>query len=74
VPFGRVLDDQERRARELAAAGACLLCEPLTEIGLTESIAKLADTPTRHALAKISRASIRNNGATSAAQAILDIA
>jgi UDP-N-acetylglucosamine--N-acetylmuramyl-(pentapeptide) pyrophosphoryl-undecaprenol N-acetylglucosamine transferase len=72
VPFGRVLDDQERRARELAAAGACLLCEPLTESGLADAITKLADAPMRRVLAKTSRASIKSNGATAAAQAILE--
>jgi predicted glycosyltransferase len=74
VPFGRVLDDQERRARELAAAGACLLCEPLTESGLADSITQLADASTRRSLAKTSRASISHNGATAAAQAILESA
>lgn len=45
VPFGRILDDQERRVRELAAAGACLCCEPLTANGLSTADASNWPTP-----------------------------
>jgi UDP:flavonoid glycosyltransferase YjiC (YdhE family) len=74
VPFGRVLDDQARRARELADAGACLLCDPLTERGLAESVRHLADADARRELSRRARGVVRRNGATAAAKAILDLA
>lgn len=74
VPFPRVLDDQEKRARELADAGACLLCDPLTERGLAEQVARLADPPTRRGLAERARRAVKRNGAAAAAQAILELA
>ncbi len=74
IPFGRVLDDQERRAREFAAAGACLICEPLTDAGLGEAVARLADTETRRAIARRAGSMVAQNGAGAAARAILEIA
>ena len=74
VPFGRILDDQGRRARELVEANACLICDPLTERGLAESLAQLADAPTRQTLAKNSRTIIKKNGAAAAARSILEMA
>ncbi len=74
IPFGRVLDDQERRARDLAAAGACLLCEPLTDTSLAESVGRLADDETRRAIARRARSLVPKNGAGAAARAILEIA
>jgi UDP-N-acetylglucosamine--N-acetylmuramyl-(pentapeptide) pyrophosphoryl-undecaprenol N-acetylglucosamine transferase len=73
VPFGRILDDQGRRAHELAQDQACLVCDPLTERGLTESLARLADAATRHTLAKNARGIIKKNGATAAARSILEL-
>lgn len=74
IPFGRILDDQERRARNLAAAGACLICEPLTGVGLTESVTRLADVDTRRAIARRAQNMVQKNGAGAAAQAILELA
>jgi len=74
IPFDRVLDDQERRARDLAAAGACLLCEPLTDTGLTESVGRLANDETRRTIARRARSLVHKNGAGAAARAILEIA
>jgi UDP-N-acetylglucosamine--N-acetylmuramyl-(pentapeptide) pyrophosphoryl-undecaprenol N-acetylglucosamine transferase len=74
VPFDRVLDDQGRRARELADTGACLLCDPLTERGLADSVARLAESATRRSLANSARTVIKSNGATNAARAILEMA
>ena len=74
IPFKRVLDDQEQRARGLAAAGACQLCEPMTESGLIESVTQMADPATRSALALCARQQVRSNGANAAARAILDLA
>jgi predicted glycosyltransferase len=74
VPFGRVLDDQESRARSLADAGACLLCAPLTESGIREAVGRLADAGTRAQLSRCSREVVKNNGATTAARAILEVA
>lgn len=74
VPFGRVLDDQETRARALADAGACLLCAPLTESGIREAVERLADAGTRTRLSHRSRDLVRHNGATAAARAILEVA
>jgi predicted glycosyltransferase len=74
VPFGRVLDDQERRARDLAAARACLCCEPLTATGLDATIRRLADPGLRRDLAKQAQKTVRKNGADAAARAVLDLA
>lgn len=74
IPFGRVLDDQERRARDLAEAGACLICEPLTQAGLTESVARLGDRDTRQKIARRAQKIVQKNGASAAAQSILEFA
>lgn len=74
VPFGRVLDDQHRRARDLAEAGASLLCAPLTEAGLRETVVQLSDASTRKELAKRGSKMIKHNGATAAAKTILALA
>lgn len=74
VPFGRILDDQERRVRELAAAGACLCCEPLTANGLSTAVRRLADPALRRDLATQAKKAVRKNGAEPAARAILDLA
>jgi UDP-N-acetylglucosamine--N-acetylmuramyl-(pentapeptide) pyrophosphoryl-undecaprenol N-acetylglucosamine transferase len=74
VPFGRILDDQERRARELAAAGACLCCEPLTAGGLGAAVRRLADPALRRELAKQAQKVVGHNGAEPAARAILELA
>ncbi len=73
VPFGRVLDDQERRARELADAGACLCCTPLTEASLGKALDRLADTDTRRMLAANAARCVSRNGAGAAARAIVDM-
>lgn len=73
VPFGRVLDDQGQRARVLADQQACLICDPLTERGLTETLAQLAHAPTRHTLTKNARSAVKKNGATAAARSILEL-
>lgn len=73
VPFGRVLDDQEKRVQTLAERGACLACAPLTESGLRESIHALTDAGTRRQLAGQGQRIVKTNGATAAAQAILEL-
>lgn len=74
VPFGRVLDDQDARARGLAANGACLLCAPLTEATARDSLARLADPLVRERLAQRARSAVPRNGAGEAARHILDLA
>lgn len=74
VPFGRVLDDQHRRARELADAGASLLCAPLTEAGLRDTVSRLGDAATRKELIKRGSKVVKHNGATAAAKTILALA
>ncbi|MBS1190508.1 MAG: UDP-glucuronosyl/UDP-glucosyltransferase family protein [Rhodocyclaceae bacterium] len=74
VPFSRGLDDQASRARALAGAGACLVCEPLTENNLREAVGRLADADTRRRLAGRGREMVRGNGAGAAAEAILELA
>lgn len=74
IPFGRILDDQERRARNLAAAGACLLCEPLTEAGLTATVGRMADAETRRGISRRALNMVQHNGAGAAAKAILELA
>ena len=73
VPFGRVLDDQERRARELADAGACLCCTPLTEASLGKALDRLADTDTRRMRAANAARCVSRNGAGATARAIVDM-
>lgn len=74
IPFPRQLDDQERRARELAAAGACLLCEPLSEAGVSDAVRRLAQPETRQRLARSAKQRAIHNGAGKAAEAILALA
>jgi UDP-N-acetylglucosamine--N-acetylmuramyl-(pentapeptide) pyrophosphoryl-undecaprenol N-acetylglucosamine transferase len=74
VPFERVLDDQEARARALAEAGACLVCSPLTEAGMREAVRSLADADMRRHLARRARDIVPRNGAGAAARLILDVA
>ena len=73
VPFGRVLDDQEKRVQTLAEQGACLACAPFTESGIREAINCLADAGTRRQLAERGKQIVNKNGATAAAQAILEL-
>lgn len=73
VPFGRVLDDQEKRVQTLAEQGACLACAPLTESGIREALHCLADAGTRRQLAERGKQIVNKNGATAAAQAILEL-
>ena len=73
IPFGRLLDDQERRARDFADAGACLTCEPLTARGLADAVAQLARPEIRRDLARHAKVAIKHNGANAAAKAILDL-
>jgi len=73
VPFGRILDDQEKRVQTLAEQGACLSCAPLTESGLREAIHCLADAGTRRQLAERGRKIVNKNGATAAAKVILEL-
>lgn len=74
VPFGRVLDDQETRVSTLAAAGACLSCAPLCADGIREVVEQLADQQLRQRLSRKGREMVPNNGASAAAQAILELA
>jgi predicted glycosyltransferase len=74
IPFGRVLDDQERRARELAAAGACLCCAPLTKDNLRDALDRLGSAEVRRNLSRQAARTVRRNGAQDAARAILELA
>ncbi|MGE5490725.1 MAG: UDP-glucosyltransferase [Actinomycetota bacterium] len=74
VPFGRGLDDQEARTRRLAEAGACLACAPFTEDNLREAVNTLGEASTRERLARRGQELVRENGAASAARAILEVA
>lgn len=73
VPFGRVLDDQEKRVHTLAEQGACLACTPLTESGLRVAVNCLTDADTRRKLAERGRKVVNKNGASAAAKAILEL-
>ncbi|OQA32906.1 MAG: undecaprenyldiphospho-muramoylpentapeptide beta-N- acetylglucosaminyltransferase [Betaproteobacteria bacterium ADurb.Bin341] len=74
VPFGRVLDDQEKRVQSLAEQGACLACAPLTESGIREAVNCLTDAGTRRQLAERGKQIVKTNGATAAAKLILELA
>jgi UDP:flavonoid glycosyltransferase YjiC (YdhE family) len=72
IPFTRVLDDQEARARAIEAAGAGRLAASPSELG--PQLAAVLD-PTkaaamRHAMARL----VTTNGATAAAAAIAELA
>lgn len=73
VPFGRVLDDQDRRASALADQGGCLVCTPLTRTAIERTISQLLDRKLRGQLAARGPQLIARNGAGAAAQAILEL-
>lgn len=73
VPFPRVLDDQEKRAQAIAAAGAGLAVAPLTKDGLAKAVREVLETGRRKELAKRARAFVAKNGAEAAAKAILEL-
>jgi UDP:flavonoid glycosyltransferase YjiC (YdhE family) len=73
VPFERMVDDQEKRARAVASAGAGLACVPLTREGLMRSVSELLRPEVRQRLAAVARKQVKQNGATRAAKAILEL-
>jgi UDP-N-acetylglucosamine--N-acetylmuramyl-(pentapeptide) pyrophosphoryl-undecaprenol N-acetylglucosamine transferase len=73
VPFERMVDDQEKRAREVAAAGAGLACSPLTREGLTRAVRELMNPATRERLRGAARKRVERNGAEPAARALLEL-
>jgi UDP:flavonoid glycosyltransferase YjiC (YdhE family) len=74
IPFERMVDDQEKRARAVAAAGAGLACTPLTREGLGRAVRELLQPEVRRRLGEIARKQVKRNGATLAAKAILELA
>ncbi|XXF78866.1 glycosyltransferase [Myxococcaceae bacterium GXIMD 01537] len=74
VPFERGLDDQGKRAREVAAGGAGLSCVPLTRDGLARAVREVLQPEVRARLSGAAREHVRGNGASGAAKAILELA
>jgi UDP:flavonoid glycosyltransferase YjiC (YdhE family) len=74
VPFERGVDDQEKRAREVAEAGAGLACLPLTRDGLTRAVREVLLPDVRKRLSGAAQQRVSINGATRVAQAILELA
>jgi UDP:flavonoid glycosyltransferase YjiC (YdhE family) len=73
IPFERMVDDQEKRAREIAEAGAGLACTPLTREGLTRAVRELMNPSTRERLRAAARKHVERNGAEPAARALLEL-
>ncbi len=73
VPFERMVDDQEKRVREVAEAGAGLACAPLTREGLTRAVRELMNPATRERLRGAARKKVARNGAEPAARALLEL-
>lgn len=73
VPFERVLDDQERRARAVEAAGAGRVVAPLTREGLITALKDVLQPGRRLELAKAAQRLVSKNGAERAARAILEV-
>lgn len=72
VPFPRVLDDQSRRAAELARNGAAVCVAPLSR----ESLGKALDAilgPEAPRMAKAAQKQVAKNGAERAAKAIREL-
>lgn len=73
VPFERTVDDQERRARAVAGAGAALACAPLTAEGLARALREVLSPATRDRLRGAARAQVPEGGARRAAEALLEL-
>lgn len=74
VPFERVLDDQEKRAHEVEAAGAGrAVLEPSKE-RLTAALREVLEPAKRKAMAKAAQAFVPRNGAEAAAKVLLEVA
>ncbi|WP_225411137.1 glycosyltransferase [Stigmatella hybrida] len=73
IPFERMVDDQEKRAREVAAAGAGLSCVPLTRDGLAQAVREVLKPEVRQRLSAGARKKVERNGAEPAARALLEL-
>jgi UDP-N-acetylglucosamine--N-acetylmuramyl-(pentapeptide) pyrophosphoryl-undecaprenol N-acetylglucosamine transferase len=73
VPFERMVDDQEKRAREVMEAGAGLACAPLTREGLARAVREVLKPDTRQRLERAARKRVERNGAEPAARALLEL-
>ncbi len=73
VPFERVLDDQEQRARMVDGAGAGRAVPVLTREALTAALRELLEPATRKAMAKAASALVPKNGAEAAARVLLEV-
>lgn len=73
VPFPRVLDDQERRAHDIQAAGAGVAVAPLTREALTKALRQVLDSGRRKELQKAAQRLVPRNGAEKAARVILEL-
>ncbi len=73
VPFPRVLDDQERRARDLDAAGAARALPELTSTGLHAVLLEVLDPARRRSFVDAARRAVPGNGAETAARVLLEV-
>lgn len=73
VPFARVLDDQGKRASEVAAAGAGRALHALEARPLAAALREVLEPATRKAMAKAAAALVPKNGAEAAARVILEV-
>jgi UDP:flavonoid glycosyltransferase YjiC (YdhE family) len=74
VPFERVLDDQEKRAHEVEAAGAGRALLELSASRLTAALHEVLEPAKRRAMAKAAQAFVPRNGAEAAAKVLLEVA
>ncbi len=72
VPYDRVIDDQEQRARSVERAGAGRMAAPLTKETLTTALRDVLNPEKREGFVKAARGFVSKNGATDAARIILE--
>jgi len=73
IPFERAYDDQMKRARRIAAAGAGLCLDQPRPEALTRLLSRLSNPATRARISESARHLVPQNGAALAAQSILEL-
>ncbi|MEP6754194.1 MAG: glycosyltransferase [Chthonomonadales bacterium] len=71
VPFERQVDDQAKRARELADVGAAIVIDPLSESGCADAVSKLMNVELANRLSNNAKQVVPEGGSNRAAGAIL---
>lgn len=74
VPFTRVLDDQQARARAVEQAGAGRMVQSLSAAELLPAVKSVLDPERRAGFLAAMKKWVPENGATAAAKAILEVA